>query len=316
MLAIALLSFDCRLRRSVRIHPLSLFSSSELGSRNELAKRESVVVCNENIGFIRTIEEQCAGSSSIAIYMINNKTFLQFSLNKKPFKIEERFFVYLLNYQQQPPKPVLASTAKEHTVGRVIMHASLAHLAQKEECRDLRLSTEAEDSQRPRQRRALPRKRSIRQFNAKVNRKKSNHPSFIIDNKSDRITHDSNLQPTDRQPMADLPKSAFFPRPEKLKAAHLLEQKRRMLDFRQEESDFTRKFVNLGNFMQSQFVSDHHRRIKTEIEQAAFHAAEEVRLTANRSATTKEQQLGQRHRKAREMESLHRSLLEQNRALS
>lgn len=89
-----------------------------------------------------------------------------------------------------------------------------------------------------------------------------------------------------------------------------------MLDFRQEEGDFTKKFVNLGNFMQSQFISDHHRRIKTEIEQAAFSSAEAVRLTANRSATTKEQQLHQRHRRARQMDSLHRSLLEQNQALS
>lgn len=61
--------------------------------------------------------------------------------------------------------------------------------------------------------------------------------------------------------------------------------------------------------MQSQFISDHHRRIKTEIEQSAYNSAEEVRLTANRSATMKEEKLSQKHRKAREMESLHRSLL-------
>lgn len=68
--------------------------------------------------------------------------------------------------------------------------------------------------------------------------------------------------------------------------------------------------------MQSQLINDHHRRIKTEIEQSAYISAEEVRLTANRSATMKEERLNQRHRKAREMESLHRSLLQQNRAHS
>ena len=67
------------------------------------------------------------------------------------------------------------------------MHGSLADLTQKEEYQDLRLSSDA--SAMPRQRKVLPRKRSIKQFNAKINRKKSNHPSFIIDNKSDRITH-------------------------------------------------------------------------------------------------------------------------------
>lgn len=197
VLGLALLSFDVRLRRSVRILPPSLFGS-ELGCRKELGKGESVIVCNENIGFIRTIEEQCAGCDNLSIYMINNKTFLQLSLNKKPFKIEERFFLYLLNFpQQQPAQPTLVTPSKDHTIARVAVHGSLAELTKKEEYHHLRLSTEAGDSQRPQLRKALPRKRSIRQFNAKVSRKKSSHPSFIIDNKSDRITHDSH-QPTQR----------------------------------------------------------------------------------------------------------------------
>ena len=82
----ALLTFDAKLGRSVPLLPLSQFGS-EVGSRKELGKGESVIVCNENIGFIRTIEEQCAGCPNLSIYMINNKTFLQLSLNKKPFKI-------------------------------------------------------------------------------------------------------------------------------------------------------------------------------------------------------------------------------------
>lgn len=128
MLGLALLSFDVRQRRSVRILPSSLFGS-ELGCRKELGKGESVIVCNENIGFIRTIEEQCAGSENLSIYMINNKTFLQLSLNKKPFKVEERFFLYLLNFpQQQQTLPALATNTKDHTIARVAMHGSLADL--------------------------------------------------------------------------------------------------------------------------------------------------------------------------------------------
>lgn len=68
----------------------------------------------------------------------------------------------------------------------------------------------------------------------------------------------------------------------------------------------------MGNFMQNQFVSDHRRRMKTEIEQIAHASAEQIRLSANRSASYKEDKTNRRYAKARELEEAHRSLLRQS----
>jgi hypothetical protein len=92
------------------------------------------------------------------------------------------------------------------------------------------------------------------------------------------------------------------------------ERRKKMFEIKKEDESFTRKFVNLGNFMQNQFINDHRRRIKTEIEQQAYISAEEVRA-ANHSSQ-KEEKSFQKYQKARELDGIHKSLVKSNRALA
>jgi hypothetical protein len=71
----------------------------------------------------------------------------------------------------------------------------------------------------------------------------------------------------------------------------------------------------MGNFMQSQFANDHRKRIKTEMEHLAHQEVEEVRASAHRSNSNKEERMNRNYVKAREMEQAHRSMVEQGRAM-
>lgn len=61
--------------------------------------------------------------------------------------------------------------------------------------------------------------------------------------------------------------------------------------------------------MQSQFADHNRKRIKTEMEHLAHISAEEVRAAAHRSNSYKEEYMGRRYMKAREMEQAHRSMV-------
>lgn len=71
----------------------------------------------------------------------------------------------------------------------------------------------------------------------------------------------------------------------------------------------------MGNFMQIQFINDHRKRIKTELQQMADLSAEEVRRSAHRSTSHKEEKLYRKYAKARELELAHQSLVQQSKAL-
>jgi hypothetical protein len=58
----------------------------------------------------------------------------------------------------------------------------------------------------------------------------------------------------------------------------------------------------MGNFMQNQLANDYRKRIKTEMEQLAHISAEGVRASAQRSSSHKEENMGRKYMKAREME--------------
>lgn len=54
--------------------------------------------------------------------------------------------------------------------------------------------------------------------------------------------------------------------------------------------------------MQNQLANDYRKRIKTEMEQLAHISAEGVRASAQRSSSHKEENMGRKYMKAREME--------------
>lgn len=130
--------------------------------------------------------------------MINNKIFLQFDINKQPFKVEERFFIYLINYENDriinetnmtPIKSKISNESNRYgSSEQQVNHTFLENLSAKEK-EYLTYSINAEQLKFQCDRRLMVKKRSIKKFNAKVKRKRENHPSFIIDNKStDRLT--------------------------------------------------------------------------------------------------------------------------------
>lgn len=59
---------------------------------------------------------------------------------------------------------------------------------------------------------------------------------------------------------------------------------------RKEEESFTKRFVNLGNFIQNQYANDYRRRIKTELECRAADSADHVRRELERSHSQKLQE--------------------------
>ena len=54
------------------------------------------------------------------------------------------------------------------------------------------------------------------------------------------------------------------------------------MDRQQKETSFTKRFVNLGNFIQSQFASEHRRRVRTEVEGHNYQSANSIRRQVER----------------------------------
>lgn len=147
-------------------------------------------------------------------------------------------------------------------------------------------------------------KRSVKNFKIeKRNKNKTVHPHFILDSSSinERLTtmpdiiqtqgsnqQNNSLQHNfeERSDIAAKQRATYVDRSKQAKR-------------KKEDDNFTKRFVNLGNFIQNQYANDYRRRIKTQLENRAADSAEVVRRQIQRSQSQKIHQTQQKHKRIR-----------------
>ena len=60
-----------------------------------------VFISNENIKMIKNIEDNCMNIENVKVFIVDNKIFIKVEETKKPLKVDERFIVYLINYENK-----------------------------------------------------------------------------------------------------------------------------------------------------------------------------------------------------------------------
>jgi hypothetical protein len=60
-----------------------------------------VFISNENIKMIKNIEDNCRNIGNVKVFIVDNKIFIKVEETKKPLKVDERFIVYLINYENK-----------------------------------------------------------------------------------------------------------------------------------------------------------------------------------------------------------------------
>ena len=50
---------------------------------------------------IKNIEDNCRNIENVKVFIVDNKIFIKVEETKKPLKVDERFIVYLINYENK-----------------------------------------------------------------------------------------------------------------------------------------------------------------------------------------------------------------------